>query len=807
MAGDIRFALRQLIKSPGFTVTALLTLTIGIGVNVAVFSVLDAIVLRPMAVPDLQRVMTVEEDRGRGKLNYEWVTAPNFRDWKQQNHVFEDLSLYRQDGMSLTGAGEAAHLTATRVTPDFFHTLRIDPFMGRTFRAEEAQPGHDAEALLAYTFWRTQFASDPQIVGKKIELDGRAYTVIGVMPMALVWPTLSDVYLPLALTPQQWEDRAAHNYQGVGRLRTGITVHEAQAQLKGIADRLQKMYPATNLGWSVKIEPLLDNVNGELTPLYTKLMLGGTLFVLLIVCANVANLQLARGLARRSEMAMRSALGAPRKRLLQQMLTENIVLSLLGAVGGIFLAKVYLHFTLISMPARVARFIAGWYTIHLNDRALVFSLLLAVGAGIVAGMAPALQALRVSLVDELKSGSRTGTGSSKAHRLRNLFAAAQIALAVALVAGAALMSKGMWSTLHFADRYHPQQVLTFSMTLPEARYATPQQQADWYRASLEKIRAVPGVRDAVVTTAMPYGDGWWTDDFRIEGKPLAPGKFDSASRIAVSSEFFNAFQIPILSGRGFNASDGLQTEPVAIVSRKLAELYFPGEDPLGRRIQMQAARNSQEPWVRIVGVCGDAAYQWVDQTPRPAMYLDIAQRPALGVHYAVMGSGNVTALAAPIRKTLAGLDAALPVDLVQTYDQYLRDTTLGLMYAAVMLAVDAGIALLLAAIGIFGVMANLVEERRREIGVRLALGARQEDVLAMILRRAAVLAGSGMALGLLLAVALARGLAMLLYGVKPGDPLVYAGVIGAISVAALVASWVPARRAAGVDPMQALRDE
>lgn len=806
MLSDWKYALRQLMKTPGFTATALLTLTIGIGVNTAVFSVMDAIVLRPMAVPDLNRVMTVEEDRGRGRFAYEWITPPNFRDWKRQSHSFQDLAMYKQNSMSLTEAGAAAHVTAARVTPDFFAVMRIAPFLGRAMRADECQPGRDAEAVLAYSFWRAHFAGDGNVVGRKVELDKREYTVIGVMPMGLTYPPATDLYLPLALTAQQMEDRTDHDFQAVGRLRAGVSAQQAQAEMHGIGDRLAKLYPATNLGWTVKVRPLLENINGDLTPMYTSMILGGTLFVLLIVCANVANLQLARGIERRPEIAMRSALGAPRRRLLEQMLTENVLLALLGGAGGILFARVYLHYTLIHMPDRVAHFLSGWYTIHLSDRALVFSLALALGAGLIAGVGPGLQAMRVSLVEELKPGSRTEAGTGKARRVRNFFAAAQIALAVALVVGAALLSKGMWATLHFADGYKPKQVLTFRVNLPQEGYGDAVKQAAWYEASLGKIRALPGVRAAAITTMLPYGDGWWTDDFRIEGRPLEPGKFDSAERLAVSDGYFGAFGIPVVEGRGFSRSDGLTTEPVAIVSRKFAALYFPGESPLGHRIQMSAARNSHEPWVRIVGVCGDAAYQWVDQTPQAAMYVDAAQMPPTRTAYAVMTDGNATALATPIRKALAGIDATLPLDVVQTYQEYISDTTIGLMYAAWMLAIDAGIALLLAAIGIFGVMANLVAERRREIGVRLALGARREDVLGMILRRAGVLTGAGVAAGVVLAVVLARLLAMLLYGVQPGDPVVFVAVIATITAVALVASWLPARRAAAVDPMEALRE-
>jgi putative ABC transport system permease protein len=807
MLSDLKFALRQLRKSPGFTLTALLTLAIGIGANAAVFSVMDAIVLRPLAVPDLNRVMTVAEDRGRGKSQYEWVSAANYEDWQRESRSFESLALFKRYSMSLTGAGEAAHVTASRSSANFWDVLKIDAFMGRVFRADECQPGRDGEAVLSYNFWQSQFASDPAVTGRKIELDGREYTIVGVMSKGMVYPPAVDLYLPMALTPAQLNDRASHDYMVVGRLRPGVTAREANAELREIAARLQKAYPATNLGWSAQVEPLLDNISGNLTPLYTRLMLGGTLFVLLIVCANVANLQFARGIARRPEMAMRTALGAPRRLLLRQLLMENLLLSFAGALGGLFLAWVDLRVVLSYMPPRVARWVAGWYTIHLNGRALAFSMGLAVAAGLVSGLAPALEALRMNLLEQLKSGSRTETGGAKSHRLRNFFATAQIALAVALVIGSALMCKGMWSTLQFANVYKPKQVLTFNVTLPTMRYADAVKQAAWYKASLEALQALPGVKQAASTTMLPYGDGGWVDDFRIENRPLTPGKFDSAVRVSISPGFFSAFHIGMVSGRGFNDSDGLTTDPVVVVSRKFAQRYFPGENPLGHRIQMNAASDSHEPWMRIVGVSEDAAYQWVEQTPQPAMYIDALQSPPAGTGYVLMTDGNPAALAPAVRKTLAAIDATLPLDTLETYAENIVEQTTGLLYATAMLGIDAAIALLLAAIGIYGVMANLVEERRREIGVRLALGARREDVLRMILRRAAWLTGIGTAVGVVMALLMGRGIASLLLGVHPSDPAVFGSIVVSIGLIALISSWIPARRAAGVDPMEALRDE
>jgi len=803
---DLRFSFRQLRKSPGFALTTVLTLALGIGVNTAVFSMMDAVVLRPLAVPDLHRVVTVVEEQKHG--DYQQVALANYQDWARQSRSFEALAVRTSADLTLTGAGDAAHVQAAYTSPNFFGVMRVAPLLGRAFADSEAEPGKDNVAVLGYAFWKRHFGADPDVTGRSVKLDGRAYTIVGVMPRTAQYPSDTDVFLPFAPTAAQIGNRTNHDYLVTGRLRPGVTVAQAQAEMLGIAGRLTEAYPATNRSWSVRVEPLLEGINGDLTPLYFRMILGATIFVLLVVCTNVANLQLARGIARRPEIAMRTALGAGRRRLARQLLTENILLGVIGAVGGILLAKLVIHISLITMPERIARFMAGWSTISLNGRALAFSLLLAIGAGVVSGFLPALEAMRVNLVDQLKAGARSVAGSGRTHRLRDLFAIAQISLAVALVIGAALMCKGVWSMFSFADVYGPKQALTFNAYLPASRYTTSEKQIAWYKASLEKVRALPGVSAAAVTTALPYGNDEWMDDFRLEDRPLIPGKFQSAQRIAVDGGYFAAIHIPVLSGRDFNSSDGPETQPVAVVSRKFAELYFPGENPIGHRIQMGASRAGHEPWVRIVGVVGDASYTWIDRVVQPAVYFNAEQMPpAGGATYVVVAQGDPLSLAPAVRNALASVDAGVPLEAMQTYQQFLHETSIGFINVAVWLAGDAFLAFLLAAVGVFAVMANLVAERKREIGIRLTLGARREDILRMILSRAAVLTGVGVGLGIVLAAGLARMVANLLFGVRPGDPAVFVTTTVSIVIVALVASWAPARCAASVDPVESLRAE
>ena len=801
---DLRYAVRQLSKSPGFTLAAVLTLTIGIGANTALFSSMDAVVMHPLAVPRLDRVMSVSEEQdGR----YHWVTLGNFEDWSRQSRSFEQLSEFGRADMSMTGAGDAAHVAVARTSANFFNVLRTPALLGRAFLSSDAQPGRDGVAILNYRFWATQFAADPAVLGRQIRLDQRTYIVVGVMPKTMQYPNAIDIFVPFAPTPQQMQNRSDHDYEVIGRLRDRVTALQAQAELRAIAGHLAMMYPATNARWSVHVETLLDYMNGPYTPRYYKLILGATLFVLLVVCANLANLQFARGIARRPEIAMRVALGAGRWRIVRQLLTENLLLGLSGAAGGLAFAGLYLHIIIISMPANVARWIPGWSNTSLNGRAVAFTILLAVAACVASGLAPALEALRVKVAEQLKSGSRASTGTARAHRLRSIFAVTQIAFAVALVIGAALMAKGMDALLHTADVYNPGKVLRFVVTLPEARYGTPERKAAWYAASLEKLRALPGVTHAEVAAALPYSDMGWVRDCAIENRPVVSGKYQSALQLPVSEGYFSAFHISIVSGRGFSRSDALGSLPVAIVSRRFVNQYFPGENPLGHRIRMGAGTGDHDPWLTIVGVAEETNYSLWDERLYPAVYLDAAQLPPSNENYVVITQGNPVAAAEAARKALARLDPGLPLDALETWQRLLHEQLTGLIYTAAMLGVDGLFALLLAAIGIFGVMANQVGERTREIGVRLAMGARRQDVLGMILRRASWLTAAGVCVGLLMAFALAHMVASLLRGVRPDDPVVFASITLAVAATALLASWMPARRAARIDPMSALRDE
>ena len=800
---DLRYAARQMTKSPGFTLAAVLSLAIGIGLNTAVFSGMDAVVFRPLTLPQLDRVVTLAEQRTGGED--EWVTLANYQDWLHNSHAFEALAVRKDAGVAMTGNGDAEQIQASFASASFFPALGATAQLGRVYREDESQAGHDSAAVLTYGFWQRRFGGDPAVLGHKIELDQHAYTIVGVMTKSLQYPSTTDVYLPLAPRPEDLTDRKSHDYEVLGRLKEGVTVRQAQAEMRIVAEQLARQYPARNQNWSVHVEPLLDGINGPYTPAYYRMMLGGTLFVLMVVCANVANLQLARGIARRPEIAMRSALGATRWRVLRQLLTENILLGVAGALGGLAFGALCLRLIVAAMPARVARFVAGWSNISLDGRALAFSLLLAGVAGIVAGLAPALDCLRVSAIDNLKAGSRGAIGSARTHRLRNFFAIAQIALAVSLVIGATLVGKGLNVWFELPERYHPDQTLTFGLTLPDSRYATAEQRSSLYAATLARLRSLPGVTHAELTTALPYDEKAWTRDIEIEKRPALSAKLQSAYYLPISAGYFDALSIPMTAGRAFTSNDSLSSEPVAIVSETFIRQYFPGENPLGQRIRV--GRDSHEPWLTIVGVAKETGYSLWDPTVYPAVYVNSIQAAPVSTRFLLTTGGDPIALAQPAQAAIAQLDPLLPVDTMETYRQSLRENLTGLLYVAAMLGFDAAFALFLAAIGIFAAMSNLVMERRREIGVRLALGARRENVLNLMLTRAGRLIMIGVCGGLVFAYLLASGLRGLLQGVKPNDPLVFAGVAGVIASIALLSSWLPARRAVQADPLNALREE
>ena len=802
---DLHFALRQLRRSPLVAATIIVTFAVGIAANTAIFSVMDALVLRPLAVPNLDRVVTVAEQRGAESPQS--VSFADYQDYRQRNHAFAELAARHGVNLTLTLSGQSEHVKAERATGNLFKLFRIEPQLGRNFAAGEDQPGRDGEAVLTHAFWQSHFGGRSNAIGQNIVLDGRPYTVIGVMPQSFDHVAFTDLWLPLALSPQQQNDRASRNYTLVGRLQSGVTVAAASAELNAIAATIGRQSPLTNQGWTVRVRRLVETINGDLTPTFTRIILAATLLLMLVVCANISNLQLARTLRRAPEMAVRSALGSSRLRLVRQLLAESLVQSMLGAVGGILLARVALRADLAAMPPQVSRFLAGWSDTHLSIRALAYSIAVAVAAGLLAGVAPALAGMRVNLLEQLKLGGRSVSGSGRSHRLRSIFAGAQIMLATALVASAACIAASMYSMLHATAQFAPRQALTFAAYLPKSHYATPVRQAAFVRDSLDRLRTLPGVRSAAFTTALPYNNtGVWWQDLKIVGDAVLPGQSRTTQRLTVSPGYFGVLGLPLVRGRLLSTSDGMDAPPVAVISERLARLYFGDKDPIGHRIQLGKPPDQTVP-ARIVGVVADVVYAWTDQTPQPAVYLSSAQFPTDSGTYFLRSDGDPMGLAAAARGALVAMDSTVPIDPAQTYAQFLHESLIGLWYVAVMLAVDAGIGLLLCALGIFGVMANLVTERTHEIGIRFAVGADRSAVMRLLLRRSLTITGLGLFAGLVLALQMGRLLTGILEGVQGLQSVILLTAVCTVALISVLAGYIPARRAGAIDPGQALRVE
>ena len=801
---DLRFSWRRLRRSPLFAITTVATFALGIAANTAIFSVMDALVLRPLAVPQLNHVVSVAEQWGGNDASP--VSLADYRDYAAQSRSFVDLAARTQAYMALTLGGQSEHVQATRTTANLFAVYRMQPQLGRLFAASEDQPGHEGEAVLTHAFWQSHFGGSDAVLGRDIVLDGRPYSIIGVMPRSFDGVGNGDLYLPLAATAAQGSDRQLRNYTMVGRLREGSSVATASAELNGIALGLARQFPRTNEGWKVRVRLLVETINGDLTPFFMHLVFAATLLLMVVVCANVSNLQFAYLLRRTPELAMRFALGSTRGRLLRELLLDSLLQSLLGATLGIALSAVALHFILAEMPARVSRLVAGWSDIRLDSRALMFSVAVAVIAGLVAGVAPALAGARMQLLEQLKSGGRSVSGSRRSHRLRNVLSIAQITLATALVAGAVCIAASISTMLNAAGRFQPEKVLMFHAYLPAARYETAPKQSAFFASSLDRLRALPGVRSAVFATALPYNnEGVWWQRVTIPGDPALPGQTRNTQRLTVSPDFFSSFGLRTVQGRSLASSDTLDHPLVAVVSRRFAAEYFGTRDPIGRQIQLGKDTTDLTPPATIVGVVEDVIYTWVDQVPQPAVYFSAAQMPSTSGTFVLRTEGDPLSLAVPARRALANLDSTLPVDTPETYATYVHESFVGLSYMAVMLAADAAIALFLSGIGLFGVMANLVTERTHEIGIRFAVGAGRGSILALLMRRTLALTSIGLGGGVVLAVAVGRVLTGTLQNVRAEQGQIILGTGLLVVLISLLAGYIPARRATEVDPVEALR--
>jgi putative ABC transport system permease protein len=804
---DIKYGWRMIVKSPGFTAIAVIALALGIGSNTAIFSIADAFLFKPINIPDPEHLVIAGEIAPQQTEGFNSVSPANFSDWKQQVKSFESMATFQWDEVSLTGTGLPEKVQGFQVSSNLFDLCNVQPIAGRVFLPEEEQPGHDGVVVLSQRLWERRFGSDQNLIGHDIHLDGRPYTVIGIMPRKFDFPLTAELWVPMALKPEQLNDRKAHMFMVLGRLKAGATLSSANAELKGVAQRLAAAYPATNRGWGAGVENIRIYNLGNETRNYTFLLIGAVSLLLLIVCANVANLQFVRSASRQKEMAIRTALGGSRWRVVRQLLTESVITAMGGAALGLLFAYWSIRMVLRYMPPEIAKFIPGWYDIRLDGRALLFTIIAAAVAGILAGVLPALQSSRVDVNETLKEGGRSSSGARGRHVLRNVLVVAQVFFAVVLLIGASLLARGFRNLLDLGNGFQPESLLTMSVDLPVGRYAGPQQWRQFFDQALERLSALPGVLTASETSWIPYGDGGGRQQFLIAGKSWRdPSEIPIADSLVISSSYIQLMHIPLIRGRAFTDHDGTDTERICIISQSLASNFFPNEDPIGHQIKI-SADNSPNPWMRIVGIIGNVKMNWTNRRPTYAFYRPYKQLPRNYGSFVLRTSGDPMALAAASRVAIAAVDGDIPVADVQPMSKVIGNSVLGIAYIAVMMSVVGFLALLLAAVGVYGVMAFTVTERTHEIGIRMALGAQPAQVLRLIVGGGLLLAAIGLAIGLPAGLGISYVLAFLFYGIGSGDPITYVGVCVALLAVSVAASWIPARRAMRVDPIVALRYE
>ncbi len=805
---DVRFGLRMLAKHRLATLVSIVALALGLGANTAMFSVAEAFLLHPVPVENAERIVALVDMRPEQNIDMTPIAPATYFNWRQQARSFDQFAIYAWREMNLTGDREAQKVQDFQVSASFFSMLGVRPQLGRAFLPEEEVPGREQEIILGHALWEQRYASDPDIVGKNIKVDGKAYTVVGVMAKGFDFPLPAEAWTPLALDVKGRLSRSDRWLFVLGQLKPGVSYTQAAAEMQGIAQRQSELYPDTNKGWQLRPMLLRDFATGSLTKDYTLLLLGAVVFVLLIACADVANVQFARMTGRANEFAVRTALGGTRWRIVRQLLIESILLSLGGAALGLLMAQWDLSMILSHMPADVAKFIAGWKTIRMDTNAFLFTLAIAVASGIISGIAPSLLSSRTNVSESLKESGR-GSVSRARGRLRGAFVVAEISLALVLLIGAGLLVKNFQGLLHVNENYSPQTLLTMNLTLPATQYGKPAARLAFHEQVLERLSSAPGVQSASLVSHVPYsnGGGVPTSTFSIEGHlPARRGEHVEAIVETITPNYFGALNIALRDGRLLTDSDGAEATPVAVISESLARRYFPGENPLGKHIKVGNS-DSDHPWMTIVGVVNDVHYMWIVKEEFPTIYRSFRQAPPYFTTLMLRTPGDPLQFVSTTRTQIAAVDPNLPLYNIKSMDKVITESIVGIAYVAAMMAVLGVIALVLASVGVFGVMSYSVSERAHEIGIRISLGAQTTDILRMVLRSGMTLTVLGLAIGLPIAFALARALAALLFGVEATDPFSFIGLPLLLASVAALACYLPARRAARLDPLKALRYE
>jgi putative ABC transport system permease protein len=799
---DLRFAFRQLLKNPGFTIVAVVTLALGIGANTAIFSVVNCVLLRPLPFSAADRLIMIEGIHPRGdgtQQRFNRIFDPDFKQWSEQNRVFEYMAAYGSGEITLLSGGEPKRIRSAEVTVDFFSLLDVKPLAGRTFLPEEHQAGGPRAVMLSESLWRDRFGADPSLIGQGITLDGRNVTVVGVLPSRFNFPEDCDVWTSLVLTTS----RGNAFHIALARLKPDVTLGQAQSEMDAIARRVAQALPTSAPAKGVSLVSMQEQIVGGARSLLL-VFLGAVGFVLLIACANVTNLLLARAAARRKEIQIRVALGAGRARIAGHLLTESVVLAVVGGVLGLFLAVWGLDLLIALMPPNLVPRIGE---IGLDGRVLGFNFALALLTGVAFGLAPAWQASRANANESLKEGGRSQSSGVRHRFLRQAVVAAEIAVSIVLLIGAGLMVKSFARLREVKLGFNSERTLTLNLSLPRANYPGPDQIKTFYREAFDRIRALPGVRSAGFANAVPLGGGGVRiyGDFSIEGQPAPDHLW--ASKVAVSADYFRAIGIPLLQGRFFADTDDDRSPGVAIVSERLARLLWPNADPLGKRITLGIGPTS---WSEVVGVVGDVRQDDLRVAPPSGLYVayqQVSQAFFLeAMTFVVRTIEEPQTLAVSLRKTIQAVDPTLPVG-IQTIAELVSLKVAHPRFNTWLLGSFSAIALLLALVGIYGVVSYGVTQRTQEIGIRLALGARGREVMKMVVSQGMRAVLIGVLCGTAVAVALTRFLTAYLFAVTPTDPITFASVVLIFCGVALAACLVPAFRAARVDPMEALRYE
>ena len=801
---DLKYGLRMLARSPGFTVVAVLTLALGIGANTAIFSVVNIVLLRPLPYRDADKLVTVwGYNRARG-FNTDQVSPLDFADWRSQNRVFEGMAASTEATYTLTGIGEPALIIAYSFSADYFHVLGVAPLVGRTFLPEEEKPGKNHVAVLSYSLWQSRFGRDRDLAGKSITLDGAPYTVVGIMPPGFEYPPSTQLWTPLTPLPEAANDRAYRYLRVMARLKPGVTLQQAQLEMNTIARRLASAYPKTNKDEdATNIITLQQMISGDIRPALL-VLLCAVGFVLLIACANVANLLLARAARRQKEVAVRAALGASRSRLVRQFLTESVLLGLAGGAFGLALASWCMGALVAMFPPTIFNLsIPHVEKISIDGWVLSFAVAVSLLTGVIFGLVPALQAGRADMNESLKESGRRLAGSVPSRRFRGSLVIAEVALSSILLTAAGLALKSFVHLLGGDPGFNPEHVLTLRVLLPQYKYKTDAQQIAFSNRALDQIRSLPGVQAAGTVTFLPLSGWWGGRTVSLEGSSTPEDQRPMAVWSSVTPGYFPALGIPLLKGRFLTDRDDQGAPQVAIISKTLARQLTPNVDPVGERINVQGVKGV----VEVVGVVDDVHQRGMTSQMTSEIYLPFSQAPMWIICFAVRTASDPAGLAKAVQRAIWAVDKDQSIGYVMPMDQLASESLAPQRVVTLLLGVFAGVALILAAVGIYGVIAYSAGQRTHEIGIRMALGARRADLLRLVVGQGMLLTLVGVGAGLIAAFGLTRLMSSMLYGVRPTDLATFAVVSLVLAGVAMLASYIPARRAATVDPMVALRYE